>query len=67
MTLPLDVQCLKIALQFVKTRAKGDWEAARKLMQLDSFDTKGKGCINFCPSGLKSLVYLLYQMAKLFG
>ena len=42
MTLPLDVQCLKIALQFVKTRAKGDWEAARKLMQLDSFDTKGK-------------------------
>ena len=42
MTLPLDVQCLKIALQFVKTRAKGDWEAARKLIQLGSFDTKGK-------------------------
>ena len=42
MTLPLDVQCLKIALQFVKTRAKGDWEAALKLIQPGSFDIKGK-------------------------
>ena len=44
MTLPLDVQLLKIGLQFITTRAKGDWNSAAKLIKCGSFDTKG-GCI----------------------
>ena len=41
MSLPLDVQLLKIGLEFVTTRAKGDWKSAVKLIQPGSFDTKG--------------------------
>ena len=41
MTLPLDVQLLKIGLKFVKTRARGDWDSTAKLIKLGSFDSKG--------------------------
>ena len=42
MILPLDVQLLKIGLQFVAARAKGDWDSASKLIKPGSFDTKSK-------------------------
>ena len=42
MILPLDVQLLKIGLQFVAARAKGDWNSAAKLIKPGSFDTNSK-------------------------
>ena len=42
MILPLDAQLLKIGLQFVAARAKGDWDSASKLIKPGSFDTKSK-------------------------
>ena len=42
MILPLDVRLLKIGLQFVAARAKGDWDSTVKLIKPGSFDTKSK-------------------------
>ena len=58
MTLPLDVQLLKIGLQFVTTRAKGDWKSAEKLIKCGSFDTKG-GCICSIEMNLFSFIEIV--------